>query len=73
MRKRPQLPHRLDEGELQYHVELWSKDGNRLEKCVGACSRADLARPMMPKAIEDFPGHRVIIRQGALVIADGGQ
>ena len=70
MGKRPHVPHRLDEAELQYHVELWSKDGNKLEKCVGACSRAGLAKAMLPKAIEDFPNHRVIVRQGALVIAD---
>src|SRR5436305_1190391 len=49
MGKRPHLPHRLDEAELQFHVELWSMDGNRLEKCVGACSRAGLARAMMPE------------------------
>ena len=70
MGKKPHLPHRLDEEELQFHVELWSKDGNKLEKCVAACSRAGLAKAVLPRAIEDFSQYRVIIRQGALVIAD---
>ena len=72
MGKRPHLPHRLDEAELQFHVELWSKDGDRLEKCVAACSRAGLARAVLPKAVEAFPEYRIIIRQGALVIGDSG-
>lgn len=44
-------------------MELWSKDGNWLEKCVGACSRATFAKAMLPKAIKELPNNRIVIRQ----------
>lgn len=73
MGKRPHVPHPLDAAELQYHVELWSKDGNTLEKCVVAAARITMARAMLPLAVEDYPQSRIIIRQGAMVIADSGR
>lgn len=70
MPKRPHAPHPLDESELQYHVELWSPDGNRFERCVAASSRVGMASALVPVAAQEFPDNRIIVRQGGRVIAD---
>ena len=63
----------FDVKELQYHIELWSKDGNTLQQCVGASARVRLARAMFPVAVKDYPQNRILIRQGAWVLADSGR
>jgi hypothetical protein len=61
MAKRPHYPHPLDESELQFHVELWSSDGNRFDRCIAASSRVAMATAMVPLAAAEFPDKRIIV------------
>lgn len=63
----------LPERELQYHMELWDEAKDSPEKCIGAATHATFARAMLPEAMAYYPGRRILIRQGAMVIADSAR
>ena len=66
MDKRPHLPHRLDEAELQFHVELWSPDGNRRRNAWPNVRGPGWRRLRCREQSRISRSTNIIVRQGAV-------
>jgi hypothetical protein len=51
-----------------FKVELWSKDGQCIERMLHAGNRIEKARAVFDDAVRHRPGGRYMIRQGARVL-----
>lgn len=55
---------------LSFVVELWRVEEDRPERILGRALSLTLARAIYLAALQDFPGRRIVIRTGDMLIAD---
>jgi hypothetical protein len=55
---------------LSFIVELCRAEEDRPERILGRALNLTLARAIYLAALQDFPGRRIIIRKGGMIIAD---
>ena len=63
-------PNLHDIGNLPFHVELWDRHSERLRWTVAACGNVALANGAFDQALKHWPGQRLALRQGAMLIRE---
>ena len=56
-------------GSLEYRVEVWNAEGNRVEELVALCSNSIIAKGAYEAAIGLKPGANLVLSHRARVIA----
>jgi hypothetical protein len=55
---------------LDFVVELWRDEVAGVDRVLGRALNLTLARAVHQAALQDFPGRRVVLRKGEMIIAD---
>jgi hypothetical protein len=54
---------------MEYRVEVWDAEGNRVEELVALCSSAGVGKAAYEAAVKQKPGANVILSHRARVIS----
>ena len=53
-----------------FQVELWDRSANELRWVIAACASVTIAHAALDMAIAEYPGQRLTLRKGAMVIRE---
>lgn len=53
-----------------FRVELWDRNANELRWVIAACASITIAHAALDMAIAEYPGQRLTLRKGAMVIRE---
>lgn len=53
-----------------FRVELWDRHANELRWVIAACASVSIAQAALDMAIAEYPGQRLTLRKGAMVIRE---